>query len=63
MFDLVRFKYINDIYGHSAGDNTLILFAEVCKEFYNNPENGSAIIARTGGDEFIGIFIGKTIEE
>ncbi|ANF81122.1 hypothetical protein A3K93_02215 [Acinetobacter sp. NCu2D-2] len=43
-----KFKAINDIYGHQAGDAVLI---ETAKRLKNNlPEN--AFVARLGGDEF-----------
>lgn len=49
MFDLDRFKMINDQYGHSAGDNVLVQVANVllneCRE--------SDIPIRYGGEEFL----------
>lgn len=49
LVDLDRFKYINDILGHIAGDNLLITVSERLKN--NLPEE--AFIARSGGDEFL----------
>lgn len=46
--DLDHFKSINDIYGHDAGDEALILTARLLEE--NCPND---FIARMGGDEFL----------
>ncbi|WP_186843754.1 GGDEF domain-containing protein [Acetobacterium tundrae] len=47
--DINDFKQVNDIYGHSVGDEVLKLLAEVlCNSF-----RSTDIIARSGGDEFI----------
>jgi len=52
MFDLDRFKAVNDQYGHSAGDNVLVKVAQVirreCRE--------SDVAIRYGGEEFL-IFV------
>jgi diguanylate cyclase (GGDEF)-like protein/PAS domain S-box-containing protein len=46
--DLDRFKYINDILGHTLGDKLLIEIAKRLK----NCLGENAIVARLGGDEF-----------
>jgi len=46
--DLDRFKEINDVYGHAAGD---MLLKEVSHRFQIAAEGG--FLARLGGDEFI----------
>ncbi len=47
-FDLDRFKYINDTYGHAAGDRLLIQIAKLL----NQRARGKDLAARFGGDEF-----------
>lgn len=51
--DMDRFKYINDEYGHAAGDYVLKVFADTLEE---NLSCDKHIYARIGGDEFIVIF-------
>lgn len=46
--DLDRFKLINDLYGHSAGDEVL---QQVCKRI-TDVVSGSIRVGRVGGDEF-----------
>ena len=48
MFDLDRFKTINDTLGHLAGD---ALIREICAILHAQVPDG-AIVARLGGDEF-----------
>ena len=46
--DVDKLKYINDTYGHCAGDAQLIELASILKHTFRE----SDIIARIGGDEF-----------
>ena len=52
-FDIDNMKYINDTYGHSAGDTALIQTATIIE----NTFRGSDIVARIGGDEFAALAI------
>ena len=47
--DLDRFKIVNDILGHSAGDDLLVAAARRMREAVAN----EGLIARFGGDEFV----------
>ena len=47
-FDVDDFKTVNDTYGHSAGDEVLVLVAAILQEIYG--KNGRCY--RIGGDEF-----------
>ena len=51
MLDIDRFKDINDMYGHQAGDNALIKLANVLRSVCN--DSLRHFVARYGGDEFI----------
>lgn len=52
VFDLNDLKRTNDEYGHIAGDALLRYFSESCRSLIRK----SDILARYGGDEFVGIF-------
>jgi diguanylate cyclase (GGDEF)-like protein len=54
LFDLDRFKDINDTLGHHAGDTVLQHFARVASGCLR----GSDIIGRIGGEEFVAILPG-----
>jgi diguanylate cyclase (GGDEF)-like protein len=51
MFDLDRFKQVNDVHGHTAGDQTLKAFANVLRANTRK----SDLTARFGGEEFVAI--------
>ena len=52
IIDVDKFKRVNDIYGHVAGDQILLILAQILKS--NKTENISAF--RVGGEEFAIIF-------
>ena len=58
-FDIDNFKTVNDIYGHTKGDEVLIRFSAIISK--NTPDN--TIVSRLGGDEFVAVIIGKNSKE
>lgn len=54
--DLNDFKIINDTYGHEKGDEILIKFMGVFKSEIDKDD----ILGRSGGDEFIVVFVNKS---
>ncbi|MET3445144.1 GGDEF domain-containing protein [Ralstonia sp. 1138] len=54
VFDLDRFKAINDRYGHQAGDTVLKVFAEIAQHVLG-PD---VMLARIGGEEFAALLSG-----
>lgn len=60
MLDIDFFKKVNDEYGHSVGDFVLKGFVKVIKEFIQKEE---ITIGRWGGEEFVCVCYGKTIED
>lgn len=48
--DLDRFKLINDLYGHAAGDEILI---QICRQIEGALEPEGFHFGRVGGDEFV----------
>ena len=49
--DLNRFKEINDVHGHKAGDNVLTMLAQRMRKEMRRHE----MVARLGGDEFVAL--------
>jgi len=54
LFDLDRFKMINDNYGHEIGDNILIGISEIAKKTLRTTD----WLSRWGGEEFLAILPG-----
>lgn len=57
--DIDDFKFINDIYGHAAGDLALQALAQSMRDTF--PQN--SILGRSGGDEFSLILTGTTCKD
>ncbi len=55
IFDINHLKVVNDTHGHDAGDKLIKDF--VCS--INAPANKPDIFARTGGDEFVAVYLHK----
>jgi diguanylate cyclase (GGDEF)-like protein len=51
MFDVDKLKLTNDNFGHSEGDKLIIAVAGILKKSFRETD----IVARIGGDEFVGI--------
>lgn len=56
IFDIDFFKQVNDTYGHNAGDQAIVSVAKTSVKILGK----EALLARWGGDEFIGLI--KTSE-
>ena len=56
MLDIDHFKSINDRFGHSVGDQVIILVAECLRKAFRNGD----IVMRLGGDEFAAFAPGVT---
>ncbi|MDA3731991.1 EAL domain-containing protein [Niameybacter massiliensis] len=50
--DLNKFKYINDLFGHTAGDELLISFSRALEDVFAD----KGIVTRYSGDEFVIIY-------
>lgn len=59
MLDVDYFKQVNDSYGHSTGDDVLVLLGKCLKEISSE----STFVARYGGDEFVIAFTNQTDDE
>ncbi len=57
--DIDWFKYVNDTYGHAAGDKVLQHIASILKECLGR----EGIVGRTGGEEFTCFLPGKDLTQ
>jgi diguanylate cyclase (GGDEF)-like protein len=58
LFDLDRFKKINDVYGHLYGDEVLLLFGGLMKQSFRSTD----LLVRYGGEEFVVVLSDATLE-
>ena len=58
MVDIDHFKSVNDNYGHFVGDRAIKIIAKIIK----NILRGGDIVIRYGGEEFLMVLHGATIE-
>lgn len=58
MFDLDKFKDVNDTYGHDAGDAILRAFAKILKKDCRSVD----IVGRFGGEEFMALLSETNLE-
>jgi len=58
VLDVDGFKNVNDTHGHAAGDRVLQRTADVLRENVR----GSDLVCRSGGDEFIVVMPGATLD-
>ncbi len=55
--DIDNFKHVNDVYGHSMGDNLIIDIGNLIKSYAHG------FTSRIGGDEYVVLFDGSIPEE
>lgn len=58
LFDIDRFKTVNDTFGHSVGDEVIAAVAEVIRKGFDDSE----VCARIGGEEFAVLWPSSGVE-
>ncbi|MCP9760533.1 sensor domain-containing diguanylate cyclase [Aquitalea sp. S1-19] len=59
MFDVDHFKKVNDTYGHKSGDLVLAAIGKTLRDTFR----GNDIICRYGGEEFVVLLPGSTLDD
>jgi diguanylate cyclase (GGDEF)-like protein len=59
IFDLDRFKAINDRFGHASGDAVIVAISKMLTDIFD----GDSLVARLGGEEFAVIVCGGSAED
>lgn len=59
IFDIDKFKTVNDTYGHLIGDEVIKHISNICEESLDT----DSIIGRFGGDEFMVLMVDSTIDD
>ncbi|MCW5600398.1 diguanylate cyclase [Nitrosomonas sp.] len=59
LFDIDRFKHLNDAYGHLTGDRAIQMLVSVCKNILREID----LFGRWGGDEFVAMIGNARCEE
>ncbi len=60
LFDIDKFKNVNDTYGHSFGDLVIVTVAQIADEVV---KKHGGILGRYGGEEFMMSFLNMTSDE
>jgi len=59
IIDLDHFKRVNDLYGHSGGDEVLLAVVQIMKESIRSIDT----LGRWGGEEFVALLPGTVMDE
>ena len=60
ILDIDFFKHVNDKFGHTAGDVTLVKFTKIISNYIREH---NAVLGRWGGEEFVIVWYDVSIEE
>lgn len=60
LFDIDKFKNVNDTYGHSFGDMVIVTVSHIANEIV---EQNGGILGRYGGEEFMMAFLNKNVRD